>query len=428
MPREIFKYKLSTLPYFYCQNMTAPTLRYNNKPIIGEWLVFFNKANTSSSEAVADTHSFLASEQDFFELLKSNEPKISKHIFDLFNKIIELSNKFEKISYIDHKTDNVSDLKDFYNEYVEYFVPAFAFGYVLDFLLDKWIKENNFDLSKIRTVGQSFINKEKNDLHNIFLEDEEKQEEPLKEHALKYNWVLNNYSGEYPIDINYFKSRKKEVSNLNDQKIEVLENPQTVNEWIEYLTYIRDERKKLNLISIGLMDRYLKNKCKENNINYKDATMLTVSEFEDVLQGKKMIEHNERYMKSSFAGPVDISKEDFIKFSEESIEFNNILKGSIASKGLTSGTVKVILSRDDFEKVNNGDILVASMTRPEFAPILSKCSAIITNEGGITCHAAIISRELGIPCIIGTKIATKVLKDGDMVEVDAYNGIVRIIK
>ena len=68
------------------------------------------------------------------------------------------------------------------------------------------------------------------------------------------------------------------------------------------------------------------------------------------------------------------------------------------------------------------------MTRPEFLPLLRQAKAIITDEGGLTCHAAIISRELGIPCIIGTKMATRILKDGDLVEVDANKGIVRKIK
>jgi len=67
------------------------------------------------------------------------------------------------------------------------------------------------------------------------------------------------------------------------------------------------------------------------------------------------------------------------------------------------------------------------MTRPEHIVAMKKAKAIVTNEGGITCHAAIVSRELGIPCIIGTKIATKVLKDGDLVEVDAGQGIVKIL-
>ena len=73
-------------------------------------------------------------------------------------------------------------------------------------------------------------------------------------------------------------------------------------------------------------------------------------------------------------------------------------------------------------------MLITVMTHPEFLPIMRQAKAIVTDEGGITCHAAISAREFKVPCIIGTKIATKVLKDGDMVEVDAERGIVRIIK
>ena len=68
------------------------------------------------------------------------------------------------------------------------------------------------------------------------------------------------------------------------------------------------------------------------------------------------------------------------------------------------------------------------MTTPDFVPLIRKASAIITNEGGITCHAAIVACELKKPCIVGTKIATKILRDGDLVEVDANNGVVRILE
>jgi phosphohistidine swiveling domain-containing protein len=104
------------------------------------------------------------------------------------------------------------------------------------------------------------------------------------------------------------------------------------------------------------------------------------------------------------------------------------LKGRSASSGITTGIVKVCSSSKDIVKINKGDILVASMTTPDYVPAMKIAGAIITDEGGITCHAAIVSRELHIPCIIGTKNATKVLKDGDIVEVDADKGIVKIIK
>lgn len=108
------------------------------------------------------------------------------------------------------------------------------------------------------------------------------------------------------------------------------------------------------------------------------------------------------------------------------------IKGVVACKGIVTGRVVLFtwieeeLSRK-MEEMKPGDVLVAGQTRPFLMPAIRKAGAIITDEGGITCHAAIVSRELNIPCIIGTKIATKVLKDGDVVEVDAEKGIVKII-
>lgn len=101
--------------------------------------------------------------------------------------------------------------------------------------------------------------------------------------------------------------------------------------------------------------------------------------------------------------------------------------GQCAFAGKVVGRVRV-LKTSHVEDFKDGDIIVTGMTTPDFVPLLRRASAFITNEGGITCHAAIVARELKKPCIIGTKIATQVLKDGDMVEVDANKGVVRIIK
>ncbi len=104
------------------------------------------------------------------------------------------------------------------------------------------------------------------------------------------------------------------------------------------------------------------------------------------------------------------------------------IQGQPASPGFVQGKVRVALNANILNRaIKPGEILVTSQTTPEFAPAMKKASAIVTDEGGITSHAAIVSRELGIPCIIGTKNATKVFKDGDIVEVDANKGIVRKI-
>ncbi|TSA46572.1 hypothetical protein D4R52_00260 [bacterium] len=106
----------------------------------------------------------------------------------------------------------------------------------------------------------------------------------------------------------------------------------------------------------------------------------------------------------------------------------NEISGKIAFRGCVTGHVKIVLSATDWPAFNNGDILVAVSTNPALLPLIHKAGAIITNEGGITSHAAIISRELKKPCIIGTKIATKVFKNGDLVEVNANRGIVRKLR
>lgn len=109
------------------------------------------------------------------------------------------------------------------------------------------------------------------------------------------------------------------------------------------------------------------------------------------------------------------------------------IKGITANRGKVIGRVKIIISNpktidslsQEMEKMSKGDILVAETTSPEFMPACRKASAILANQGGLLSHAAVISREFGIPCIVALQYATKVLKDGDLVEVDATKGIVR---
>ncbi len=104
------------------------------------------------------------------------------------------------------------------------------------------------------------------------------------------------------------------------------------------------------------------------------------------------------------------------------------IKGQIANSGKVTGRARILKSSSNVKDFKRGNIIVTGMTTPDFAPLIKKSVAIVTDEGGLTCHAAIISRELGKPCIIGTKIATKIIKTGDLIEVDASRGTVRIIK
>jgi len=101
------------------------------------------------------------------------------------------------------------------------------------------------------------------------------------------------------------------------------------------------------------------------------------------------------------------------------------IRGTPTYQGRVQGQVKKILSFSDMNSFKSGDVLVTEMTNPDYLPIMKIASAVVTDEGGATCHAAIASRELKIPCVVGTKIATHVLQDGDIVDVDAIQGIIK---
>ncbi len=103
----------------------------------------------------------------------------------------------------------------------------------------------------------------------------------------------------------------------------------------------------------------------------------------------------------------------------------DVLEGMTAFPGYAKGRVKIVNREDEVGKVEKGDILVSSATGPSLTVAMEKAAAIVTDIGGMTCHLAIVARELKIPCIVGTGNATKILRDGDLLEVDASKGVAR---
>ncbi len=130
-----------------------------------------------------------------------------------------------------------------------------------------------------------------------------------------------------------------------------------------------------------------------------------------------------------FDGPEEViaAIERYKIIDNSSRKTENSISGRTASKGVVKGTVRIVLDAKDLDKVKEGDVLVTRMTTPEFVPAMNRATGIITDEGGATCHAAIISRELGIPCIVGTKDATVKLKDGAIVELNANSGVAKLL-
>lgn len=122
------------------------------------------------------------------------------------------------------------------------------------------------------------------------------------------------------------------------------------------------------------------------------------------------------------------AKERHFVFLEEKAEIRSgALTGKTANPGRVSGRAKIVFSTKELDKVKTGDIIVSPMTTADMMPALRRAAAFVTDEGGIICHAAIVARELGKPCLIATKGATQAFKDNDLIEVDTYRGIVRKI-
>jgi pyruvate, water dikinase len=121
------------------------------------------------------------------------------------------------------------------------------------------------------------------------------------------------------------------------------------------------------------------------------------------------------------------ARQDTSAFSQTSVNKSakdSILDGTAIGSDAASGTACVIENLADISKMSDGKILVADITDPDWVPAIRKASAVVTNRGGRTCHAAIVSRELGVPCIVGTKSATELLKHGKKYTVDCSHGAI----
>ncbi|HII15933.1 MAG TPA: phosphoenolpyruvate synthase [Nanoarchaeota archaeon] len=123
-------------------------------------------------------------------------------------------------------------------------------------------------------------------------------------------------------------------------------------------------------------------------------------------------------LKKSPAEKKDVEAENAVARSKAAV----LVTGMGASPGVGTGPVKIVKTVEDLEKIQKGDVLVATMTNPDYVSAMEKSVAIVTDEGGVTCHAAIVGREMGIPVIVGTEVATKTLRENQIVTIDASEG------
>lgn len=273
----------------------------------------------------------------------------------------------------------------------------------------------------------------------------------IKKHYRKYSWLGMRFLSGEPYETGDFilrikdlieakKIREVKSSLKNIKRLKFDGEIKELTNFLQELSYLRtwrlDNMNKANFY----IRPFLEVISKKLKINYQDLIMLTWDEIKEILLEKKNNFKNKiKKRKKAFGVVFDKNSKMYIITGKELDNFENFfeskirtqekeIKGMPAYPGKIEGSIVIINSPKEFGKFKKGKILVTQMTTPDFVPILEKARAIITDIGGVTCHAAIISRELGKPCIIGTKIATKVLRDGDFVEVDANKGVVKIIK
>ncbi len=314
--------------------------------------------------------------------------------------------------------------------------------------LKKYILENNADAS---------LEELKDKKYKLILA-------VLEEHEQDYFWSKNNYVQAYILDKKHFMKDIKEIFDTNFNisaeikkitdtpklnkevkeklvvRLDLSQHLKNLIRILEDFTKWQDDRKRSTYWYINYGSKLIEEIGKRKNLNLHEMKYLTPTEVKALEaqtpseEYKKEIQ--QRMKESAF---MDINQECICVIGKEleqlkdavlqSEDYSQIkeFKGLCASSGIARGRVKIVKSATEVSKVEKGDILVAVMTRPDYVAGMKKAAAIVTEEGGVTCHAAIVSRELKIPCVIGTKIATKALKDGQMVEVDATNGIVRKI-
>lgn len=309
-------------------------------------------------------------------------------------------------------------------------------------------------------VKQSFINEAEIELLKVATD---KSNKSLAAYQKKYFWIKNNYVRWKVLSTkdfeNEIRQRKAEDINLTKELRHLQNTPgnnlkeknkiikkynfspllRTMLKISEDFSWWQDERKKSTFLNMHLGASMLSEVSRRTGYQLEELKYAIRPEIAEILNqrepGRKELVARQKQSvfimtRKGYAVATGKEAQDIRKLMLGKKIQNKIkdFRGLSASLGRAVGKVKIVKSSMEIGKVNKGDILVAVMTRPDYVPAMKKAAAIVTNEGGITSHAAIVSRELRIPCIIGTKIATDVLKDGDVVEVDADHGVVKKLK
>jgi len=396
---------------------------------------------------------------------KLKDQQFRQIIIKGMDKVLNLINlKIKEYKHKDLKLLSLPELFKYTNyfqnklkEGLSYGIFFEAFDFVIPEILQKAFSKlspEEFLVITAITVP-TFLNIEEKKLLEIALKQKKGLgvTSNLEQHYQSYKWVRSGHIGKKKLTIDYFKERMK---HLNETEIRAnLKYYSTIKtkkqglskkycfnasqlgllQLVDEISPCHDVRKETFVKTIYYHDDILEEIGRRLGYKLEDLQYFTLKEILPLKEGAKLDLEELKRRKKGLVYELDqgvekiYSGDEAIARAEQELSFNysqaKEIKGTPASLGFAQGKVRIIFAQKDFSKMMQGDILVTGMTRPEYMPIMKKAAAIITDEGGVTCHAAITARELNVPCIIGTRIATKVLKDGDLIEVDANKGIVK---
>lgn len=302
----------------------------------------------------------------------------------------------------------------------------------------------------------SYQKEEELDFLRILSLPDKDPEKALENHARKYGFLSYGYRGPLTWTAEYFQdllkaARKQGIdakSKLEKhdsdtktlrERIKSLETKltQQEREWFEVgrtLVFLKPWRKDSQIRTYPLAERLLREISRRIGVPLEGLRFLSEKEVVEALSRRKTEAPWAERKKRCFVIARDGANEYFAgkeadawseKVVPEAIVTGDSVSGTPATVGFAKGTVRIVNTSEDIAKMHPGDILVSVATNPLLMPAIRKAAAIVTDQGGLTCHAAIVSREFGIPCVVGTKVATRLFKDGDFLEVDAHSGLVK---
>jgi len=259
----------------------------------------------------------------------------------------------------------------------------------------------------------------------------------LEEHRTKYEWLqMMNWVGER-LTLEMLLEQMTFLPTVSTEEAHTKESFAPYAEMTRQIAYVRQGGAEFSGILINASLELLRKVADDRGLTYEEMLHLVPPEIygdqPETLKEKVARRQQDNwiiYTDTDEVVHVIDDKELVSRLAEkllprpESASHDEI-RGQVGNKGIARGPVRIIYATDDFHKMQEGDVLVTTMTTPDFVLLMQKSAAIVTDMGGLLCHAAIVSREMGKPCVIDTKFATQILKDGDMVEVDANHGIVR---